>query len=130
VPLVTGDIDMSAVGTCTEVIGDYVFGFGHQFMSEGPVTLPMGAGRIDGVIANLMTSFKLGTITRSRGALYADTSVGVAGKFGPLAPTVPASLRVVYADGSQDQEYKFELASHPRFTPLLAVMALGGAHRG
>jgi hypothetical protein len=130
VPLVTGDIDMSAVGTCTEVIGDHVFGFGHQFMSEGPVTLPMGAGRIDGVIANLMTSFKLGTITRGRGAIYADTSVGVAGKFGTPAPTVPVSLRVVYADGSQDQEYKFELASHPRFTPLLAVMSLGGAIEG
>ncbi|MEO5739815.1 MAG: hypothetical protein ABIS29_04380, partial [Vicinamibacterales bacterium] len=130
VPLITGDIDMSAVGTCTEVIGDQVFGFGHQFMSEGPVSLPMGAGRIDGVIANLQTSFKLGTITRARGTIFADQSVGVAGKIGEVAPTVPVSLRVVYADGSQDQEYKFQLASHPRFTPLLAVMALGGAISG
>lgn len=130
VPLVTGDIDMSAVGTCTEVVGDYVFGFGHQFMSEGPVALPMGAGRIDGVIANLMTSFKLGTMTTGRGALYADTSVGVAGKFGPPAKTVPVSIRVVYADGSLDEQFKFQVASHPRFTPLLAVMALGGAIEG
>ncbi len=130
VPLITGDIDMSAVGTATEVIGDRVFGFGHQFMSEGPVTLPMAAGRVDGVIANIMTSFKLGTMTRPRGTIYADQMVGVAGKFGEVAPMVPVSLRVVYADGSQDQHYKFELASHPRFTPLLAVMAMGGALAG
>jgi len=129
-PLLTGDVDMTAVGTCTEVIGDQVFGFGHAFMSEGPVTLPMGAGRIDGVIANLMTSFKLGTITRARGTIFADQSVGVAGKFGAVAPTVPISLRVVYADGSQDQQYKFNAALHPKFTPLLAVMALGGAITG
>jgi len=130
VPLVTGDIDMSAVGTATEVIGDRVFGFGHQFMSEGPVTLPMAAGRVDAVIANIMTSFKLGTMTRPRGTIFADHMVGVAGKFGEPAPMVPVSLHVVYADGSQDQHYKFELASHPRFTPLLAVMAMGGALSG
>jgi hypothetical protein len=130
VPLVTGDIDMSAVGTATEVIGDRVFGFGHQFMSEGPVTLPMAAGRVDGVIANIMTSFKLGTMTRPRGMIFADQMVGVAGKLGEPAPMVPVSLHVVYADGSQDQHYKFELASHPRFTPLLAVMAMGGALSG
>ncbi|MGB7158765.1 MAG: hypothetical protein WBD40_11900 [Tepidisphaeraceae bacterium] len=130
VPLLTGDIDMSAVGTCTEVLGEHVFGFGHQFMSEGPVALPMGAGRIDGVIANLMTSFKLGTMTKPRGTIYADHSVGVAGTFGDVAPTVPIALRVVYADGSQDQEYHFQAALHPRFTPLLAVMALSGALAG
>src|SRR5688572_2025796 len=130
VPLITGDVDMSAVGTATEVIGDRVFGFGHQFMSEGPVTLPMGAGRVDAVIANIMTSFKLGTMTRARGTIFADQMVGVAGKFGEPAPMVPVSLHVVYADGSLDQHYKFELASHPRFTPLLAVMAMGGALSG
>ncbi len=130
VPLITGDIDMSAVGTCTEVIGDHVFGFGHQFMGEGPVALPMGAGRIDAVIANLQTSFKIGTMTEPRGMIYADQSVGVAGKFGEVAPSVPITMRVVYTDGSQDQEYKFEAASHPRFTPLLAVMAMSGAISG
>lgn len=130
VPLITGDIDMSAVGTATEVIGQHVFGFGHQFMSEGPVQLPMGAGRIDGVIANFMTSFKLGAMTRSRGTIFADQLVGVAGRFGDTAPMVPVSLRVVYADGSLDEQYTFQTASHPRFTPLLAVMALGGAVEG
>ena len=67
VPLLTGDVDMTAVGTCTEVLGDRVFGFGHPFNNEGPVALPMGAGEINGVIANLMTSFKLGTMTGPRG---------------------------------------------------------------
>ncbi|HEV2293952.1 MAG TPA: hypothetical protein VGR35_08850 [Tepidisphaeraceae bacterium] len=130
VPLITGDIDMSAVGTATEVIGEQVFGFGHQFMSEGQVTLPMAAGRIDGVIANLMTSFKLGTVTRSRGTIFTDQMVGVAGKLGDVAPMVPVTLQIVYADGSQDQQYTFQTASHPRFTPLLTIMGLRGAVEG
>src|SRR5688572_13978008 len=123
VPLVTGDIDMTAVGTCTEVIDGHVFGFAHAFMSEGPVILPMGGGQIHGVIANLMTSFKLGSLTQSRGTLYADQSVGIAGRIGPTAPTVPIKLRVKYADGTQDLEYNFNAALHARFTPLLTVAA-------
>src|SRR2546421_456116 len=42
VPLLTGDTDMTAIGTCTEVIGDRVFCFGHPFQNEGSVVLPMG----------------------------------------------------------------------------------------
>ena len=34
-PLLTGDTDMTAIGTCTEVIGDRVFGFGHPFKRRG-----------------------------------------------------------------------------------------------
>jgi len=60
VPLLSGDLDMTAVGTCTEVLGNHVWGFGHAFNNEGPVSMPMGSGQISAVIANLQTSFKLG----------------------------------------------------------------------
>ena len=42
VPLLTGDADMTAIGTCTEVIGDRVFGFGHPFQNEGAGRAPDG----------------------------------------------------------------------------------------
>ncbi len=48
VPLLTGDADISAVGTCTEVIGDKVVGFGHSFNGEGSISLPFGSGSIQG----------------------------------------------------------------------------------
>src|SRR6185436_6791526 len=54
VPLMTGDMDMTAIGTVTEVLNDRVLAFGHPFFSEGEVTLPMGSGYIHTVIANLM----------------------------------------------------------------------------
>src|SRR5207237_9991284 len=86
VPLLVGDADMTAVGTCTEVIGDRVFGFGHPFQNEGSVVLPMGAGRINGIIPNMTTSFKLGTLTATLGRLTADQTVGVSGRLGEPPP--------------------------------------------
>lgn len=130
VPLLTGDADMTAVGTTTEVVGDRVYGFGHPFQNEGHVLLPTGSGRINGVIPNLMTSFKLGTLTATRGTLTADQSVGVAGRLGDAPPTVPIDVRVLYTDGSLDRAYHFASVVHPRYTPLLSAVALSTSLSG
>ena len=130
VPLLTGDMDLTAIGTCTEVIGQRVYGFGHSFNNEGPINLPMGTGYIHTVIANLNTSFKLGSLTTLQGVLANDQVVGVAGRVGEIAPTVPIQIRVVYTDGSTDQTFNFKAALHPRFTPMLASMALAAATTG
>jgi hypothetical protein len=130
VPLITGDVEMTAVGTCTEVQGPYVVGFGHPFNNEGPISLPVGAGEINAVIANLMTSFKLGAITKTYGTLYADETVGVAGKIGEIPPTIPINIKVKYMDGSGEKDYAFRGAWHRKLTPLLSTAAVLAAVTG
>ncbi len=130
VPLLGGDVDMSAVGTCTERIGDNIVAFGHAFNNEGPVSLPMGSGAIQGIIANYMTSFKLGSLIKLSGSLTADTTVGIAGKIGQAPAMVPIDLQVKYADGSGDLSYHFTAALHPKFTPLLCAAAMSAAVSG
>jgi hypothetical protein len=129
-PMLTGDVDLTAIGTCTEVIGDRIFGFGHPFNNEGPITLPMGSGEINGIIASLQQSFKLGAMTQLRGTLIADQVVGVAGKLGKSPPTIPIDIHVIYTDGSMDTSYHFESAAHPQLTPLLCGMAISSALSG
>ena len=127
VPLLVGDINMTAVGTCTEVLGGKAYGFGHPFTGTGPIELPMCAGEIQGVIANLVTSFKLGSATQAVGTLLADESAGVAGRIGAAPVTAPIKWKVRYADGSLDRNYSFNAVIHPQFTPLLASTAAYGA---
>lgn len=130
VPLMTGDLNLTAIGTCTEVIGGRVFGFGHAMNNEGAITLPMGSGRINGIIPNMMTSFKIGEMTQLRGTLRADEVVGVAGRVGPTAPTVPVDLHLVYTDGSVDRQFHFDAALHPKLTPMLASVAVSACLTG
>ena len=130
VPLLTGDMELTAVGTCTERIGTRIFGFGHSFNNEGPIELPVGAGSIAAIVANVETSFKLGFLSTPSGSLLTDQTVGVAGQVGRSAPEVPIELHVVYDDGTVDQTYHFMAALHPKLTPLIAssavMMALTG----
>ena len=41
VPLLSGDIEATALGTCTDVVNGVAYGFGHPFTGAGPVALPM-----------------------------------------------------------------------------------------
>jgi hypothetical protein len=127
VPLVEGDVDMSAIGTCTEVIGNHVLAFGHSFNSEGKVSLPLAGGSIQGIVANLSSSFKLGSLTQTRGTLQNDQTVGIAGELGAVPQSVPVELHVKYTDGSEDQTYHFTTALHSKMTPLLVATAITGA---
>jgi hypothetical protein len=130
VPLLTGDVEMTAIGTCTEVLGDKVWGFGHPFNNEGPIALPLGTGYINGVIANLETSFKLGSLAKSVGTLNTDASVGVAGLEGHSPKMIPIEFTVTPADGSPPHTYHFQSVSHRKFTPMLAATAFSAAVTG
>jgi hypothetical protein len=130
VPLLTGDADLTAVGTVTEVLGDRMFGFGHPFNNEGAISLTMGGGEIQGVVANLQTSFKLGSMSKPCGTLTTDMSVGVAGQMGAAPATIPMDFHVTYADGSPSHSYHFDAALHSKLTPMIAGVAFGSALTG
>ena len=135
VPLMTGDSEMTAIGTVTDVIRDAtgherVVGFGHSFNNEGPIALPMGVGRINAVIANLTTSFKIGALSDTVGTLLSDETVGVAGRVGAPPAMIPVELNVAYADGSGARTYHFQIAQHPKLTPMLAATAFMAAASG
>jgi hypothetical protein len=130
-PLLTGDVELVATGTCTEVLGNRVFAFGHSFNSEGPISLPMGSGQINGIIATLTSSFKLGSMTALRGTLVNDQTVGVSGLLGDSPSLVPVELRVKYEDKSQeDLVYHFNAVRHPRLTAPVIGMAIMSAVTG
>lgn len=130
IPLLTGDLDLTAIGTVTEVIDNRVFGFGHPFQAGGPVELPMGNGKVHTIIPSMMTSFKLGAMADVRGTLTHDETFGVSGVIGKAPQTIPIELRVIYPELGEDRVYRFESASHPQFTPLLSSVALMSAVTG
>jgi hypothetical protein len=126
-PLLIGDTELSASGTCTEVRGNRVLGFGHEFNNEGPIRLPMGTGTVAAIVDNVHSSFKLASLAEICGVLTNDQAVGVAGTLGQTPVMVPIQLRVRYTDGSLDQTYHFSAALHAKFTPLAAAAAVVAA---
>lgn len=129
-PVVTGDLDLSAIGTVTERIGDRVWAFGHEYNAEGGVDLPMGVGHIDTVIASEQMSFKIGSLIRLDGAIRNDEATGIAGTVGKLPATIPIEVTVHTGQRDGDMKYHFEAVKHPKLTPMGVSTALASAVMG
>ncbi len=126
-PLVKGDIDLSAIGTVTEVTGDQVFAFGHSFQGAGKVDIPIATGKIHTVVSTLVRSFKFGTPGKIVGALRADESTAIRGVLGAKPEMIPLNITIDRFNDPETRNYECSVASHQRLTPLLVASATSGA---
>jgi hypothetical protein len=124
VPMMSGDLDLSAFGTATEVIGDRVVGFGHPSFSDGYTALPMSSGFVHTIVANLNASFKVGSSAPIRGVIDLDTTVGVGGSIGKDIALIPIRIKIDSDVPGLSREFNYRAVKHDQFTPMLAAMAI------
>ncbi|MHC4715552.1 MAG: hypothetical protein ACYS5V_01155 [Planctomycetota bacterium] len=127
VTLVTGDADLSAVGTATEVLktpdgGEYVLAFGHSFNADGAVDLPMGPAYVHAVIPSAYTSIKLGSTLKITGRLSDDENTGVGGRIGEKARMIPMTVTVRW--GEDVQAFRYRLVRHNWLTAAMASIVM------
>ncbi len=116
--LVSGDAQLAATGTVTEVDGDDLLAFGHPFLGAGPVSLPMYEAEVVGVLPSQQISFKITNPTREIGALLLDRPTGVAGRLGVHADTMPVEVEVTGESG-ESHLFHYQIARHPSVGPPL-----------
>jgi len=126
-PLVSGDIQMSVLGTVTEVVGDRVYGFGHYFLGYGPVDIPMATGRIHTVVSSMVRSFKLGSPGKIVGAVRADEATAIQGRLGAEAKTIPLTVRVDRYNDVRSRQYNCRVVDNRLLTPTLVPSVVSGA---
>ena len=122
--VVSGDVDLSAIGTVTDVVGNQVLAFGHPFFRQGDLRLPMGTAYIHTVIPGIAESFKLGSTLAIAGSLLRDEATGVAGRIGPMAATIPMTVNVSWPGRQRVQSFHFRLCQQTRLTPMILEMLL------
>ncbi|MEI7683622.1 MAG: SpoIVB peptidase S55 domain-containing protein [Planctomycetota bacterium] len=94
VAMVTGDFDMSGIGTVTHVEGKRVYGWGHPFMSLGKCEFPLMTGYTHAIMPRVSISFKMGTPLKNVGVVNADVSTCIAGWLDRPADLLPVSTTV------------------------------------
>jgi len=130
VALVSGDADISAVGTVTDVVGDRVLGFGHSLFSDGKVQFSMAPAYVHAVVASSYSSFKLASPFEPTGLLDRDEVAGVSGALGAKAPAVPMTVEVRWPQTGHRQTYRFRLVVDRWITAVLSNLLLYDAAWG
>ncbi len=122
VALITGDFDLSGIGTVTHVEGERVWGWGHPFLSVGACELPLMSGYIHTIYPRQSISFKMGSPIRTLGVINADVSTGIAGWLGRKPDMMPLSI-TLRRDGVT-RTFQCETVRQKALMPQLVYTAL------
>ncbi len=93
VNIVSGDFNMGATGTVTEVIGNRVYAFGHPFFNLGPIAFPMTRAYIHTLLPSMTSSMKIATTGDVIGTVHQDRATTIAGRDQIWSWTASASAR-------------------------------------
>jgi hypothetical protein len=97
------------------------------FNGEGPVNLPIAAGKIHTVVASRTSSFKFSSPGPILGTLLHDQSAAVRGTMGMTPKTIPLRIDVESFNDPQERVYDCFLAKDRTLTPMILQVALNGA---
>lgn len=122
VRLVSGDLNLSGIGTVTWREGDDVLIFGHPMFHAGPVSFPLAEAEIITVMPGYASSFKIGSATRTVGRTVQDRLHAVSGRVGENAATLP--VRATVRRGGAERRFAFEVVQDRRWTPLFSAWAV------
>jgi hypothetical protein len=126
VALMTGDFDLSGIGTVTHIEGDRVYGWGHPYMGLGGCSFPMMTGFVHTIYPRQTVSFKIGSPLRTVGVIDADVSTCIAGRLGRTPDLMPLTMTVRRGDESA-RTFRVEVVRQRSLLPQLVVTALTNA---
>lgn len=124
VPLIFGDMNVSILGTVTEVIGNDIYAFGHGWNSDGPTNWPMASGFVHTFVSRKNMSFKLGQPSQILGTLKADQAAAVFGRVGKTPQMTPMHVRVNWTNAGrvESEDFNVTLARDERADAMLATI--------
>jgi hypothetical protein len=119
-----GDLWAGGLGTVTYVAGDRLVAFGHPMDWAGPTSLYLCNAQIDGIWADSMAAYKLGTPGAVRGAITQDRGSAIAGPIGDGPAEVPVTSSVTAdMDGGTTVTGATWITSHWAEDPFGAFLA-------
>jgi SpoIVB peptidase S55 len=109
VALVTGDFDISGIGTVTHVEGKRVYGWGHPFFGIGTCEFPLMTGYVHTIYPRQSISFKMGSPLRTVGVINADVSTCIAGWLDREPDMLPVRMTVRRDPGCEPKTFNVKL---------------------
>lgn len=106
VQLVSGDLNVTGIGTVTYTGPEGVLAFGHPMMRRGFSSFPMTTAWIHTVMPSLQVSFKMGSALQQKGAIFQDRDAAIAGSYKLKPDMVPVKINFNQPGMPQTMNFK------------------------
>ena len=125
VALVTGDFEIAASGTVTDVDPDTgsVLAFGHPLFNLGPIAYPMTRSNVHVVLPSLQNSFKMSSVGDTIGTWVQDRATAIRGALNIRPRMIPLEVTLETSRG-ESKNYSLEIVDDELFTPVLTFSSL------
>ena len=124
VALMSGDLELGATGTVTDVDGDRVYAFGHPFYGLGPTKFPMTRAYVHVVLPSLLSSMKIASTGEVIGTVSQDRATTIAGTLGAGPAMIPIKLTLNNSERGVRKTFNMAMVNDELFTPLLAYLSI------
>jgi hypothetical protein len=124
VSMISGDFDLSGIGTVTHIEGNRVYGWGHPFMGLGGCEFPLMTGYIHTIYPRQTVSFKMGSPLRTVGVINADVSTCIAGWLGRKPDLLPVRMTVNLGAKGPARTFNVRVVRQRSILPTLVFTAL------
>jgi len=123
VALMSGDLELGATGTVTEIDGNRVFAFGHPFYGLGPTQFPMTRAYVHTLLPSLASSFKIASTGEVIGTFQQDRATTIAGTLGQGPALIPVRITLA-SDRGTKKTFNMAMVNDQLFTPLLTYVSI------
>ncbi len=125
VAIMEGDLTLGALGTVTwtDDAGN-VLAFGHPFMQKGASNFFMNKAWVLGVIPNLQSNYKVGTIGAPVGTFTQDRASGIGGRQGALPASIPLFVNVIDGDRGISNSVRVRVVEDEQLMPAIVDAAV------
>ncbi|MGD9344935.1 MAG: SpoIVB peptidase S55 domain-containing protein [Candidatus Aminicenantes bacterium] len=120
--LVTGDLNVSGVGTVTYVEGNKVLAWGHPWFNLGTVEYMMTKTDVMTIVPKLDVSHKLTGIEIPVGKFSQDRMPGLYGELGQVPDLIP--LNITMRTNKGERKYTVNIIDDKILTPALVNMVI------
>lgn len=124
VPILSGDLSLSGVGTVTYVKGDKLIAFGHPMFFRGATAAPMANAYIFGFMESYERSFKLGDVRDEIGTIDQDRQFAIGGRVGGTPPRLPITVNIHGSAASRPRPFNFSCWKNRSYVPMMTAVAM------
>nr|HPG31999.1 SpoIVB peptidase S55 domain-containing protein [bacterium] len=118
--LITGDWDISAIGTITAISDSgKILAFGHPFLGLGKTSFPAATAGIHTVMKSYLASWKIGSPIKTEGSLVQDRNSLIVVDPKITAHTIKTRISYLLPKSKEKKEFNLNIASNKFLTPYL-----------
>jgi hypothetical protein len=127
IAMITGDFDLSGIGTVTHIEGTRVYGWGHPFMGLGSCEFPLMTGYIHTIYPRQTVSFKMGSPLKTVGVINADVSTCIAGWTERKPDMMPLRMTVSLGEKGPPKTFNVQIVRQRSLLSTLVFTALSNS---